>query len=138
MFKDDEATIDDFFTRYGTKEKDTEVVKKFSIEDCYKIKLWCDMSDSQFDELRNALAHFGQKGIFYCSAHIRNKHGKKTEKKLEDAIGMKSIPGGGCVTSIKKVIVFLIALLNPDVLYKESSTWKLMIDGRPKGKFNFL
>ena len=113
---------------------------KYSVEDCYKIKLWTNMSDSQFDDLREALSHFGKNDLFYCSDHIRKSFSKGYEEKVAASVECKNLKNGGCIASIKKAIVFISSVLEVNIFEHNSSTWKLMIDGRPKGKnlLNYL
>lgn len=109
---------------------------KLTAQQCYFLKLWANMSNTDWDELRAGLREYGLNDL-YCSKHIHRTIGKETKQNIINELGVNELPdtNGGAFVSIRKAILYILLLFCPNYNEKTSSWWKLMLDGRPKGNF---
>lgn len=135
--------MDDYFARWLATNKSSvrkELQKskrsreKLSLEECFYLKLWANMSNNDWNELRAALLEFGVKGL-YTAKHIHNQIGKQIKQDIIDQLNVQELPNtsGGAFVSLRKAIVWILVLFCPNFKQLDSSWWKLMLDGRPKG-----
>jgi hypothetical protein len=123
----------DFFSSVTIDQ--SKPVEKLSAMECFKLKLWGNMNDEQWDSMKRGMKLFRQ-DILYSSKRIRDLVGVDEQNKIRDSLQMSELlgsPGSACV-NLRKTLVWLTLMLNPGTVTAES-IWKLMIDGRPKGLF---
>lgn len=116
--------------------KISPVKDSITLEDCYRLQLWSGMSDEMWDIMKKSLK-FLERDILFCSKSIKNIS-KEEKDKIKKEIGVEELPNtkGGAFVNLKKTLIFLIILL-ADGKIPNKSTWKLMLDGRPKGNSEF-
>jgi hypothetical protein len=86
-------------------------ISPLSYEECFKLMLWSEMGDEQWDAMKQGLAHFGH-DILYCSKTIRDNIKMDEQQKIQKELGIHELstsPGGVC-TSVKQTILWLLLL----------------------------
>ena len=112
--------------------KVSPVKKKIDIRDCFRLQLWSGMSDDMWSTLKKSLKHLGR-DILYSEKSIK-KISKEEQEIIKKELGTEELCSteGGITVNLKQTLLFLILLLS-DSNIANRSTWKLMLDGRPKG-----